>query len=103
MSKKEKKAKKKLAAQEKSEAQERMSGLPLKSKEELIEGARKFSKQYCVGDGHKFRLTDYKTEPSFELGKEDKPLVKQTLQMGVDALAAMQDILYAQDKWSLLL
>jgi PPK2 family polyphosphate:nucleotide phosphotransferase len=30
-------------------------------------------------------------------------LVNQTLQMGVDALAAMQDILYAQDKWSLLL
>ena len=37
------------------------------------------------------------------MGEEGKPLVKETLQIGVDALAAMQDILYAQDKWSLLL
>jgi len=82
--------------------QQNLSDLPSKSRKELIEDARKFSKQYCVGDGAKFRLADYNTEPSFELGKEDKPLVKQTLQLGVEALAAMQDILYAQDKWSLL-
>ena len=87
----------------KNAAQKAMSDLPSKSRKELIEGAGKFSKQYCVGDGAKFRLKDYTTEPSFELGKEDKPLVKQTLQMGVEALAALQDILYAQDKWSLLL
>jgi PPK2 family polyphosphate:nucleotide phosphotransferase len=36
------------------------------------------------------------------LDSEDKPLIKKTLQQGVEALAAMQDILYAQDKWSLL-
>jgi len=29
--------------------------------------------------------------------------MKETLQLGVETLAAMQDILYAQDKWSLLL
>ena len=82
--------------------QQNMSELPSKSRKELIEDARKFSKRYRVGDGAKFRLSDYSTEPSFELGKEDKPLVKQTLQLGVEALAALQDILYAQDKWSLL-
>ena len=86
----------------KDTAQQNMSELPSKSRKELIEDARKFSKQYRVGDGAKFRLSDYSTEPSFELGKEDKPLVKQTLQLGVEALAALQDILYAQDKWSLL-
>lgn len=73
------------------------------SKKELISRAKKFSKQYCVGDGDKFQLKDYETKASFDLGPEDKPLVKQTLQLGVDALAALQDILYAQDKWSLLL
>ena len=82
--------------------QQNMSELPTRSRKELIEDARKFCKKYCVGDGAKFRLSDYSTEPSFELGKEDKPLVKQTLQLGVEALAALQDILYAQDKWSLL-
>jgi PPK2 family polyphosphate:nucleotide phosphotransferase len=86
----------------KDTAQQNLSELPSRSRKELIEDARKFSRQYCVGDGAKFRLGDYSTEPSFELGKEDKPMVKQTLQLGVETLAALQDILYAQDKWSLL-
>ena len=72
------------------------------SKKELIKQAKKFSKKYCVGDGRSFILKDYDSEPSLDLGAEDKPLIKQTLQLGVDALAAMQDILYAQDRWSLL-
>jgi PPK2 family polyphosphate:nucleotide phosphotransferase len=71
-------------------------------KKELIKKARKFSKRYCVGNGEKFKLKDYKTKPHLNLGPEDKVGVKQALQLSVDALAAMQDILYAQDKWSLL-
>ena len=73
------------------------------SKKELVKKAKNFSKQYCVGNGDGFKLEDYETKASFNLGEEGKPLVKETLQLGVDALAAMQDILYAQDKWSLLI
>ena len=73
------------------------------SKKELVKKAKNFSKQYCVGKGEGFKLKDYETKAGFNLGEEGKPLVEQTLQMGVDALAAMQDILYAQDKWSLLI
>ena len=73
------------------------------SKTEIIERAKKFSKQYCVGKGNDFRLKDYETEANFKLGPEDKPLVKETLEIGVNALSALQDILYAQDKWSLLI
>jgi PPK2 family polyphosphate:nucleotide phosphotransferase len=73
------------------------------SKKELKERAKKFSKQFCAGDGVKFQLKKYSTDPDIDLGPEDKPLMKQTLQLGVDVLATMQDILYAQDKWSLLL
>ena len=80
-----------------------MTSLESAGKKELIKKAKKFSEQFCVGDGAKFRLKDYKTKADFDLGPEDKPLVKQTLQLGVDALATMQDILYAQDKYSLLL
>jgi PPK2 family polyphosphate:nucleotide phosphotransferase len=83
--------------------EENLSDLTGLSKKELIQRAKKFSKQYCVGDGEGFKLKDYETKASFNLGEEGKPLVNQTLQMGVDALSAMQDILYAQDKWSLLL
>ncbi|AOW11252.1 hypothetical protein EM308_04525 [Flavobacterium gilvum] len=68
-----------------------------------MQRAKKFSKQYCVGDGDGFKLKDYETKASFNLGEEGKPLVNQTLQMGVDALSSLQDVLYAQDKWSVLL
>jgi len=73
------------------------------SKKELIKRAKNFSKQYCVGKGEDFKLKDYETKASFDLGEEGKTLVNETLQLGVEALSAMQDILYAQDKWSLLL
>jgi polyphosphate kinase 2 (PPK2 family) len=72
------------------------------SKKELIMRAKKFSKRYCVGDEKKFKLMDYSTTPKMNLGDEDKPLVKEALEIGVEALAALQDILYAQDRWSLL-
>jgi PPK2 family polyphosphate:nucleotide phosphotransferase len=72
-------------------------------KKELIERAKKFSKQFCVDDRDKFYLKDYDTESKIDLDPEDKPLINHTLQLGIKALAAMQDMLYAQDKWSLLL
>jgi len=73
------------------------------TKKELVKRAKNFSKQYCVGKGDDFRLEDYETNASFHLGDDGKELVSETLQIGVDALAAMQDVLYAQDKWSLLI
>jgi len=88
---------------ETKELEENLIDLSSLSKKELVQRAKKFSKQYCVGDGDGFKLKDFETKASFNLGEEGKPLVNQTLQMGVDALAAMQDVLYAQDKWSLLL
>ncbi len=79
-----------------------MAELKKLSKKELIKRAKKFAKNYCVGDGKKFKLKDYSTAPKMSLGQEDKPLVKEALEQGVEALAALQDILYAQDRWSLL-
>jgi PPK2 family polyphosphate:nucleotide phosphotransferase len=73
------------------------------SREELVERAKKFSKRYCVGEGKGFRLKDFNADDFPKLKKEEKPAVKEVLQLGVQALAAMQDIMYAQDKWSLLI
>jgi PPK2 family polyphosphate:nucleotide phosphotransferase len=73
------------------------------SRKELMDRAKKFAKRYCVGDGKGFRLKDYKTDDFEDLNKEEKPVAKEMLQMGVQLLAKMQDIMYAQDKWSLLL
>lgn len=69
------------------------------SKKELLHRAKKFSEQFCVGDDKDFSLKD---KPTCYSGDEDKAIIQKTLKMGVKALAAMQDILYAQDKWSVL-
>ena len=86
-----------------SDASEKLKDISKLSKKELKERTRKFSEQFCVGDGDSFQLKKYDTDPDVDLGPEDKSRMKQTLQVGVEMLASMQDILYAQDKWSLLL
>lgn len=83
--------------------QERLENLGKVSKKELIQRAKKFSKKFCVTDGKDFKLKDFDPGEDGDLGPEDKPFAKQTLQMGVQALATMQDMLYAQDRWSVLL
>lgn len=82
--------------------EEQINDLKNLSKKELVIRAKKFAKKYYVGDGKKFRLKDYSTQPKMTLGPEDKPLVKEALEQGVQALATLQDILYAQDNYSLL-
>ena len=69
---------------------------------ELIARAKKLSKKFRVASDKKFKLKDYPTSGDFELGKAEKQASEQVLQMGVEALAEMQDKLYAQDRWSLL-
>ena len=69
----------------------------------IIKVARKFARPYCVGDGQKFRLKDYDPDDTGDLKKEDKARAQEALSTGVGAIAALQDKLYAQDRWSVLL
>jgi PPK2 family polyphosphate:nucleotide phosphotransferase len=87
----------------KSKVSERLSDIQEYSKKELIQRAKEFSKKFRIKDAKDFRLKDHDPEEDAGLGQEDKPLAKQTLQLGVDALSAMQEVLYAQDKWAVLL
>src|SRR5213596_1301315 len=70
---------------------------------EVIEAAHRLSKPYRVRNGKKFRLKDVDPGDTGELQSEDKQRAKEALQTGVEALAELQDVLYAQDRWSLLL
>jgi PPK2 family polyphosphate:nucleotide phosphotransferase len=70
---------------------------------QVIEAAHKFSKPYRVTEGKKFRLKDVDPGDTGDLKSEDKPRAKEALQNGVEALAELQDMLYAQDRWSVLL
>ena len=69
----------------------------------IIKRARKFAKPFCVTNGEKFKLRDYEPADTLGLKSEAKPRAKEALQVGVQALAELQDMLYAQDKWAVLL
>ena len=69
----------------------------------LIEHARKFAKPYVVTKGKDFRLEKVDPGDTGSLDAEDKPKAKEALERGVEILAELQDILYAQDRWSVLL
>jgi polyphosphate kinase 2 PPK2 len=71
---------------------------------EIIKRARGFAKAFRVSKGKDFRLKDVDPDDTLEFTKEaDKPRAKEALAMGVTALAELQDKLYAQDKWAVLL
>jgi len=72
-------------------------------KMEFLDRARNLAKPFRVQDGEGFRLKDYDPGETLHLDKEDKPRAKEALSMGVDMLAHYQDLLYAQDRWGLLL
>jgi PPK2 family polyphosphate:nucleotide phosphotransferase len=63
----------------------------------------KFIEPYVVDSGKHFRLKDYDPGDTHHLKSEDKPLAKKLLQQGVAMLAELQEVLYAQSEWGLLL
>jgi PPK2 family polyphosphate:nucleotide phosphotransferase len=71
--------------------------------DELIARSRRISKRFRVADGHGFRLKDVDPGDTLNLSSEDKPRAKEALAMGVDVLAELQNMLYAQDSWAVLL
>src|SRR5580765_5253090 len=68
----------------------------------LIKKARKLAKPFRVTD-ERFRLKDIDPGDTLDFTSEDKPRAKEALAMGVDVLAELQDMLYAQDCWAVLL
>jgi len=65
--------------------------------------ARRLSKPYRITNGKGFHLKDVDPGDTGELKAADKPRAKEALQTGIEALAELQDMLYAQDRWSVLL
>jgi len=55
---------------------------------------------FRVTSGRKFHLNDYK--PGETLGLKNKEQASEWLRSGVDALADLQERLYAQDQWAVL-
>ena len=69
----------------------------------IIQGARARAQPYRITEGDAFRLQDIDPADTAGLEAEDKPRAQEGLQTGVHALAALQDRLYAQNRWAVLL
>ena len=71
---------------------------------EIIKRAHEFAKPFRVTKGKNFRLKDVDPNDTLDFTKEaDKARSKEALATGVMALAELQEKLYAQDKWAVLL
>jgi len=62
---------------------------------------REFVKPFEVADGSQFRLKDF--DPAETLGLKSKERAQETLERGIARLTVLQEKLYAQDRWGLLL
>lgn len=70
---------------------------------QIIKTARKLSAPYRVDRGKGFALKHFDPDDTGGLKSEDKPRAKDALATGISALADLQDKLYAQDRWAMLL
>jgi PPK2 family polyphosphate:nucleotide phosphotransferase len=68
-----------------------------------LRSARKLSEPYRIDDGKGFKLRRFDPGETGGLKSEAKPRAKDALATGIQALASLQDRLYAQDRWSILL
>ena len=68
-----------------------------------IKRCREFCAPYRVTDGDKFRLKKIDPDDTGDLEAEDKPRAKEVLALGVETLADLQERLYAQDQWGILI
>ena len=72
-------------------------------KKEIIERSQQFIEPYRVTEGKKFRLKDIDPDDTGAAISDDKSRARELLEAGVEVLAELQDVLYAQDQWSILL
>jgi PPK2 family polyphosphate:nucleotide phosphotransferase len=68
-----------------------------------IERAAKLAARYRIDKPGRFRLKDCDADDTMGYGSEAKGRAAELLQAGVDHLADLQERLYAQDRWGVLL
>jgi PPK2 family polyphosphate:nucleotide phosphotransferase len=79
---------------------EQVRSVPLKR---VLRVAHEFAERYRVSDGRKFRLKKFGPADTGRLTDESKADAQTALRTGVQALADLQQMLYAGNQWGLLL
>jgi PPK2 family polyphosphate:nucleotide phosphotransferase len=69
----------------------------------IIKKAREFTEPFRVTEGRRFRLKDVDPGDTLQMKSEDKSRAKEALSLGVEALSELQERLYAQDRYAILL
>jgi len=70
---------------------------------DILKRVESLTKPFRVENGKKFRLKDVDPDDTLHLKSEDKPAAQEALATGIELLAELQDKLYAQDQWGVLL
>ena len=71
------------------------------SRKQIFDRIQKYVQPFRITKGKGFQLKDY--DPGDTCGLLGKGEASELLQQGIKWLAQEQDMLYAQDRWSLLL
>ena len=71
--------------------------------DEIVKTARRLSDRYKVDSGKSFRLKDINPADIGDFKKGDKERTEEDLALGIKAMTELQDRLYANDSWALLL
>jgi len=70
---------------------------------DILKRVKSLTDPFRVDNGKKFRLKEIDPGETLHLTAEDKPAVQEALTNGVEVLRELQDKLYAQDQWAVLL
>ena len=69
----------------------------------IVSQSRSITDPFRIANGKGFRLKDFDPGDTLQFREKDKQRAKEALALGIKAMAELQDKLYAQDKWALLL
>ena len=70
---------------------------------EFIKQAKRYSEPFRITDGKKFRLKKIDPSDTLDLASAEKPRAQEALACGIQVLSKLQDKLYAEDRWAVLL
>lgn len=70
---------------------------------EFLKQAKRYSEPFRITDGQKFRLKKIDPSDTLDLASAEKPRAQEALACGIQVLSKLQDKLYAEDRWAVLL
>src|SRR5262249_32606912 len=69
-------------------------------KKKFLKRTSHIAGSYCITDGSKFRLQEF--DPAETKGVKSKEIADEMLVQGIEILSDLQEKLYAQDRWGVL-